>query len=695
MRWEQVRLAVVESQRELLVTQSVDPGCAGQTYALFLRALQATWRGDYACLDQLLGRCKHWGIQRAGMTRAQLLTLIGDRCTEAYISYMTEMAKETSEVETQERAHGSQRWMTAILQAWKRRKFVTSTPGVRQADGIAMDEETEIGLLRDHWAKKFSHARRVCERDAVRMLSYIPRGRLPDIDFSEMEVRSLIRGLPMSAAGPDNVSYRMIKGAIDVLAPVIADAGNAWQAGARLPESWLSSHLIWIPKEEANALSVDQFRPLSLEQSCYKLLCRMMAAAWMPHLSALVSPHQHAYIRDRGLTTALWEIEFGALFAARAHEQALLLALDIDSAFPSVNRQWIKMVLRHVGLTDNQVRMLWPMFELREVPFIWRGRKVKGVSMSNGVAQGNPMSAWLFSIAFDAFIRMVAAQMRYKEVAVGFADDVTLVLDSLDRLHDVLEWARIMNGAMSLGLKLGKTKLIPLGGYGLEDWKSAVEDMHPDWGSNCVVSMARILGIIFGHGRDLVMDAVPVNRVIERWDFLLDSRLGLAKNNIMARMLMYSCLNHLTSHTTASTPLRRLWKELHSTFTAGPTGWQKGWGDRSMEICKWRSAIENMECFSLAAQVSALLRLPRDPVQAHDQLLLTGYGWHLEDGVGHLELGGWETQGLLSTLAHAARRAVELGILRRSRHSRCGYKRLNEDSRLSLAVRDAILPSPQ
>eukprot|EP00971_Amphidinium_carterae_P041598 816945-Amphidinium_carterae.1 len=83
------------------------------------------------------------------------------------------------------------------------------------------------------------------------------------------------------------VSYRMVKREWERLAPAISEAGLAWQNGARLPESWMTSQLVWIPKEEAAALTVDKFRPLSLEQSCSKMLYRMVAEAWMPYLGSI------------------------------------------------------------------------------------------------------------------------------------------------------------------------------------------------------------------------------------------------------------------------------------------------------------------------------------------------------------------------------------------------------------------------
>eukprot|EP00971_Amphidinium_carterae_P017301 341292-Amphidinium_carterae.4 len=88
------------------------------------------------------------------------------------------------------------------------------------------------------------------------------------------------------------------------------------------------------------------------------LFC-MMAASWMPVLSSIISLQQHAYVNECGLTSALWQTGCGAQMASREHERSLLLALDIDSAFPSVSRQWFKSVLPYVVLRHAQVHMLW------------------------------------------------------------------------------------------------------------------------------------------------------------------------------------------------------------------------------------------------------------------------------------------------------------------------------------------------
>eukprot|EP00971_Amphidinium_carterae_P160087 3173447-Amphidinium_carterae.1 len=70
-------------------------------------------------------------------------------------------------------------------------------------------EEQELEAMRMHWSRKFNHGKLVGERSAARLLEFLPRCELPDVDFSVGAVQRMFRSLPSSAAGPDMVSYRM------------------------------------------------------------------------------------------------------------------------------------------------------------------------------------------------------------------------------------------------------------------------------------------------------------------------------------------------------------------------------------------------------------------------------------------------------------------------------------------------------
>eukprot|EP00971_Amphidinium_carterae_P190391 3778583-Amphidinium_carterae.1 len=57
------------------------------------------------------------------------------------------------------------------------------------------------------------------------------------------------------------------------------------------------------------------------------------------------------------------------------------------------------------------------------------------------------------------FIRLLDSHMRVKEIVVAFADDVTLILSALDRLHGALLWFDVLREAMSLLMKISKTRI--------------------------------------------------------------------------------------------------------------------------------------------------------------------------------------------------------------------------------------------
>ncbi|XP_057251664.1 uncharacterized protein LOC130591770 [Beta vulgaris subsp. vulgaris] len=66
-----------------------------------------------------------------------------------------------------------------------------------------------------------------------------------------------------------------------------------------VPKSWNSTLISLIPKIE-NPLRLNNFRPINLVNTCYKIVTKIIVSRIRPHLQNVISPNQNSFIAGRG-----------------------------------------------------------------------------------------------------------------------------------------------------------------------------------------------------------------------------------------------------------------------------------------------------------------------------------------------------------------------------------------------------------
>lgn len=73
----------------------------------------------------------------------------------------------------------------------------------------------------------------------------------------------------------------------------------------KVPEYLNKTHIVLIPKIQGPK-TIGNYRPISLCNSVYKIITKVIAARIRPHLDTLVSPYQISFIpRRRGVDNAI------------------------------------------------------------------------------------------------------------------------------------------------------------------------------------------------------------------------------------------------------------------------------------------------------------------------------------------------------------------------------------------------------
>ena len=104
-----------------------------------------------------------------------------------------------------------------------------------------------------------------------------------------------------------------------------------------------------IPKKDANLNSIKNWRPLTLLNCDYKIATKAIASRIKMFLPKLVSDDQTGFIRDRFIGENIRLIDSVIKYTKAKNVPGLLLFLDFEKAFDTLEWPFIRKTFEHFG----------------------------------------------------------------------------------------------------------------------------------------------------------------------------------------------------------------------------------------------------------------------------------------------------------------------------------------------------------
>lgn len=112
-----------------------------------------------------------------------------------------------------------------------------------------------------------------------------------------------------------------------------------------------ASFISLIPKGSA-PLSFGEFRPISLINSLYKIISKILANRLKSVIDSIIGSEQSAFISNRNILDGPLIVSECISWAKNSKKQILIFKVDLDKAFDSVNWDFLddSMVQMNLGL---------------------------------------------------------------------------------------------------------------------------------------------------------------------------------------------------------------------------------------------------------------------------------------------------------------------------------------------------------
>ncbi|XP_071914053.1 uncharacterized protein [Coffea arabica] len=221
---------------------------------------------------------------------------------------------------------------------------------------------------------------------------------LPEME----EVREVIFGMEAdSAPGPDGFGAGFYQGCWSIIKLDLLEAVKAFFQGMCLPRSFTSTSIVLLPKV-AGASCWKDFRPISLCNTCSKIISKVVARRLGRVLPSLVSPWQTGFVPGRGITdNILLTQELVMDLDRRLRHPNIMLKLDMEKAYDRVEWSFLLFMLRQFGFQERVVDIFFRLVSNNWFSVLVNGEAAGFFKSSRGVRQGDPVSPGLFVLVTD------------------------------------------------------------------------------------------------------------------------------------------------------------------------------------------------------------------------------------------------------------------------------------------------------
>ncbi|WP_419635460.1 reverse transcriptase domain-containing protein, partial [Thiolapillus sp.] len=230
--------------------------------------------------------------------------------------------------------------------------------------------------------------------------------------------------------------------------------------------------IICIPKGNKDKQLLKNWRPISLLNVVYKIGSACIANRLKVVLPTLINEDQTGFMANRFIGDNIRLIHDLISYLHRTKLPGLLLCLDFEKAFDSVDWNFMFKVLRAFGFGPDICQWISTFYKGIKSTVAVNGQLSQWFLIQRGCRQGDPISPYLFILCVEILATMIREDKNIKGISIGetehkisqYADDTEIMLEgdrnSFERTIKIID---IFGKKSGLFLNAGKTSAIWLG----------------------------------------------------------------------------------------------------------------------------------------------------------------------------------------------------------------------------------------
>ncbi len=227
-----------------------------------------------------------------------------------------------------------------------------------------------------------------------------------------------------------------------------------------------------LPKEGKSKLYLKNWRPITLLNSDYKIFSGILSTRLQNVLQRIIGHTQNGFIKGRDISECSRFIYDTIHESKRKKLTAILLLLDFEKAFDSLDHGFIEKCLNFYGFGPNYVKLIKILYKNTKCCVLYNGHLSQHFNVERGCRQGDPFSSNIFTLCISTLAACLLYDINVKGLSIygseylitQFADDATLVLDgSEESMRSVFAILEKFESCSGLKINIDKTKAVWIG----------------------------------------------------------------------------------------------------------------------------------------------------------------------------------------------------------------------------------------
>jgi len=252
--------------------------------------------------------------------------------------------------------------------------------------------------------------------------------------------------------------------------------------------------IVCLPKSSEPTTPAD-FRPITLLNTDYKIMARIITDRLRPMMEELLHPRQYCGIPGMTIFETMATVREAIAQAEVTRVPLCVLSLDIQEAFDRISHQYLFIILRSYGFSDYFVERIKCMYEEATSSVQINGHVSGPIPIHSSVRQGCPMSMLLFALCVDPLLRILDQKLpgirigkrARKTVVVAYTDDITIFVTTPTDVPVINDAIQCYEKATTARLNTRKSKALAVGG-----WSTSTDRLNTPYHAEI-----KILGVTF------------------------------------------------------------------------------------------------------------------------------------------------------------------------------------------------------
>ena len=183
----------------------------------------------------------------------------------------------------------------------------------------------------------------------------------------------------------------------------------------KVPEYLNQTHIALIPKIQSPE-TIGNYQPISLCNTIYKVVAKIIVARLKPNLEKLISPLQTAFVPGRkGIDNAIIVQELiHSISKKKGRVGDMSIKLDLEKAYDKLEWAFIRNMLLRINLLENLIDLIMSCATSVSTSFLLNGAPLKPILPSRGIRQGDPLSPYLFILCIEYLGQLIEEKCSNK-----------------------------------------------------------------------------------------------------------------------------------------------------------------------------------------------------------------------------------------------------------------------------------------